>query len=196
VARERRLVMTSLYYSDERFIEQHREPMHAPLRPFPSVDAALNRGVGHEPASPWVLPLTPAKWCFHLAANPASAPSAQPALGFDTSQPGWQSVEVPCSWQLNPSVAEEPNYTNVRYPIPGLDSAAALRRCPVPHDDNPVGSYQTTFTLPAAWDGRRVLLQIDGVSAHIRSHARRPLADVTGLVSSVRLVVPRRPSRM
>ncbi|MDE6120872.1 MAG: beta-galactosidase, partial [Muribaculaceae bacterium] len=32
----------------------------------------------------------------------------------------------------------------------------------VPHDDNPVGSYRRTFTLPADWDGRRTILHFDG----------------------------------
>ena len=35
----------------------------------------------------------------------------------------------------------------------------------VPRDDNPVGSYRTTFTVPAAWNGRRVLLHFAGVDS-------------------------------
>ena len=76
---------------------------------------------------------------------------------------GWHDIDVPLSWQMDPEVADEPLYTNTRYALPGIDSAAALRTFPVPHDsDNPVGSYQTTFTLPKSWNKRKVLLQIDG----------------------------------
>ena len=34
-----------------------------------------------------------------------------------------------------------------------------------PRDDNPVGSYRTTFTVPADWAGRRVFLHFAGVDS-------------------------------
>ena len=141
--------------------------MHAPLHPLATVDAAVARTVGHKPASPWVIQLTPAKMQFHLAASPDVAPAARPSDGFDTSLFGWQETEVPCSWQMDPAVTENAQYTNVRYPLPGLDSAEALREFPVPRTDNPVGSFQTTFELPRTWNGRRILLQLDGAEPNV-----------------------------
>ena len=35
----------------------------------------------------------------------------------------------------------------------------------VPEDDNPVGSYRTTFTVPEAWHGRQVFIVFDGVDS-------------------------------
>ena len=52
----------------------------------------------------------------------------------------------------------QPIYTNVRYPFP-LDPPR------VPAATTPVGSYQTGFVVPAAWRGRRVFLQLDGVDS-------------------------------
>ena len=38
--------------------------------------------------------------------------------------------------------------------------------CPAcPLDDNPVGLYRTTFTVPYAWDGRQVFITFDGVDS-------------------------------
>jgi beta-galactosidase len=35
----------------------------------------------------------------------------------------------------------------------------------VPRDANAVGSYRTTFDVPASWDGRRIVLTFDGVNS-------------------------------
>lgn len=136
--------------------------MHAPLNPYATTEAALGRSLGHKSTSPWVLRLTPAKMLFHLAASPEQAPAARPGIGFDTSHAGWCPTDVPCSWQMDPSTAEQPHYTNVRYPVPGIDSAASLRNFPVDASNNFVGSYQMAFELPPSWNGRQILLQLDG----------------------------------
>jgi beta-galactosidase len=54
-----------------------------------------------------------------------------------------------------------PIYTNIVYPWP-QDPKAPPR---VPIDDNPVGSYRTTFTVPEDWSGRQVFLHFDGVDS-------------------------------
>ena len=59
-------------------------------------------------------------------------------------------IQVPGVWQLQGWGA--PQYTNVRYPIP-YDP-------PYVPDETPVGVYDRSFTLPAAFAGRRTVLRI------------------------------------
>jgi len=40
----------------------------------------------------------------------------------------------------------------------------------VPHDDNPTGCYRTTFTLPANWASRPVLIEVGSCPAHPHEH--------------------------
>ena len=155
-------------WADARCIESNREPMHAPLHPHATVEAALSIAPGRKPTSPWVISLTPSTMMFNLSPSASEAPIVRPAIGFDTSDAGWQDTHVPSSWQMDPDVDERPMYTNVRYAIPGLETAEVLREFPVPRgNDNPVGSYQTSFELPAAWNGRRILLRLDGAEPNV-----------------------------
>ncbi len=50
-------------------------------------------------------------------------------------------------------------YCNVQYPFPPDNMPE------VPKDNNPVGSYRTTFTVPAAWAGKQVFIVFDGVDS-------------------------------
>ncbi|NLG25805.1 MAG: DUF4981 domain-containing protein [Clostridiales bacterium] len=68
---------------------------------------------------------------------------------------GYDSIPVPSNWQMHGY--DIPHYTNVRYPFP-FDPP----RVP---DDNPVGLYGRTFTLPEGWEKGRVLLRFDGVNS-------------------------------
>ena len=96
------------------------------------------------------------RWSFHYAACMGDAPPVTPGVGFDTAAPVWGDIQVPLSWEM--AGHGQPIYTNVRYPFP-LDPPR------VPAATTPVGSYQTGFVVPAAWRGRRVFLQLDGVDS-------------------------------
>ena len=151
------MVVPQPRWQDERVVSVRREPMHAPLRAFESAaHAHAAQVLQSEPVeSRWVLPLTPASWAFHLAPTPEAAPMVRPGSGFDAA--GWGSIAVPLSLEAA-DVGARAQYTNVRYPFP-LDPPH------IPSEDNHVGSYQTTFRIPDAWRGRRLLLQLDGVGA-------------------------------
>ena len=145
-------------WHDETFVEENREPMHAPLRAFHSADDAKSRRLCAQPThSRWVVPLTPGDWRFHYAPNLEAAPCPSAPHGFSDAQ-AWDPIAVPMSWEV--AGYGTPLYTNVRYPFPiwtkpGWEGPVA--------EDNPVGSYQTWFTLPSSWEGRKLLLQLDGV---------------------------------
>ena len=65
----------------------------------------------------------------------------------------WDKIDVPSCWEMRGY--GYPIYTNITYPFP-IDP-------PLVDRDNPVGTYVRDFTLPASWNGRRVILTFDGV---------------------------------
>eukprot|EP00966_Prymnesium_polylepis_P059135 1370787-Prymnesium_polylepis.1 len=144
---------------DESVVGVGREPSHAPLRSYDTVDAALRQPLCDReiPRSRWVVPLTPAEWAFHLADQPSACPAVLRETGGFEGVSSWATIAVPKSWEL--AGFSRPLYTNVRYPF-------ALDPPRVPRDErNPTGCYQRDFTLPADWAGRRVVLHLDGVSS-------------------------------
>ncbi len=115
--------------------------------PYPTVDSALG---GDYEASPYYMSLD-GMWRYHHSARPADRPADFWRPGFDDS--GWDSIPVPSSRELLGYGI--PIYTNVRYPYPKDPPH-------IPADDNPVGSYRRTFTIPSSWDGREVFLHFGG----------------------------------
>ena len=132
--------------------------MHAPLRAYSTVAEAKERRLCAQlECSHWVVPLTPAKWHFTYASSLAAAPGISDGIGFSATS-SWELISVPMSWEMGGYGT--PLYTNVRYPFPIWNGPGWEGP---PGCDNPVGSYQTIFVLPSDWDGRKLLLQLDGV---------------------------------
>lgn len=79
-------------------------------------------------------------------------------------------IAVPANWEVEGH--GEPIYTNVAYPFAQQEVGHALIKADagnavpnppyVPHA-NPTGCYRRTFTLPAAFAGRRTFLRFEGV---------------------------------
>jgi len=138
-------------------VGRNKEPGHVPLWPYADLATAL---AGDPDASPYVLSLN-GDWSFVWSANPASSPAAFYETDFDVSE--WDRLAVPSNWQVQESQNGKrygkPIYTNVQYPFPPDD----LPR--VPENDNPVGSYRRTFSLPEGWSERRVHILFEGVDS-------------------------------
>ena len=90
-------------------------------------------------------------WRFRLSPSVGEAPDD--LKDPDTS--AWDTISVPGHWQLAGYGAAA--YTNVVYPFP-------LEPPYVP-SDNPTGDYVRTVTVPADWDGARVVLRFEGVDS-------------------------------
>lgn len=92
------------------------------------------------------------RWTFHLSASPGARPREFYRPGFDDS--GWDLITVPGNWE--PQGFGTARYLDEEYPF-----------APNPpfqdHEHNPVGSYRRVFTLPADWEGKRILLRFGGV---------------------------------
>lgn len=147
-------------WDNPQLLGRNKEPAHATLMPYATIDEAL---AGQRHASPYSKLLNGA-WHFYWSPTPAAAPVAFHQPDFDVS--GWELTPVPSNWELQPGFTEKginkydpPVYSNITYPFDISNLPA------VPADDNPTGCYRTTFTVPAAWAGRQIFLTFDGVDS-------------------------------
>ncbi|MFV0505189.1 MAG: glycoside hydrolase family 2 TIM barrel-domain containing protein [Bacteroidales bacterium] len=90
-------------------------------------------------------------WKFNWVYSPDERPVDFYKSNYDVSD--WDEIKVPSNWELEGHGT--PIYTNTTYPFPKNPPY-------VSHEHNPVGSYKRSFTLPAGWDNRRVILHFDG----------------------------------
>ncbi len=127
---------------------KNREPIGCTRMPFPDAEAARTQP---REASPWFQSLD-GNWKFNWVGKPEERPVGFQDPKFDIS--GWKEIPVPSCWELEGYGI--PIYTNVKYPYPADPPH-------IPHDNNPVGSYRRTFTVPEAWAGRPVFIQFGGV---------------------------------
>ncbi len=138
-------------WENPQMVGQNKEPAHATLLPYQDIQSAL---AGDRSACA-NFKLLNGEWQFKWAPNPASAPEDIHIEPFNNA--GWDTIAVPGNWQLQGY--DVPMYTNVQYPFPPDYMPE------VPKDNNPVGSYRTTFTVPAEWTGKQVFIVFDGVDA-------------------------------
>src|SRR5574344_2067083 len=127
---------------------------HATSMPYSTVAEAK---ACDRTASPWYQTLS-GTWKFYWVNAPAKRHATFFEDAFDASS--WDDISVPGSWQLQGY--DRPIYTNVTYPWSGSDYISPPA---APKNFNPVGHYRRTFTLPAAWDGRRIRVHFDGVES-------------------------------
>jgi beta-galactosidase len=129
----------------------NKEPPHCTLMPYPDTRTAL---IGTRKASPYHKSLN-GKWKFHWAPNPTDRPRDFFYPNYNIRN--WDQIDVPGNWELQGYGI--PIYTNVIYPFAPKNPDPPH----IPHEDNPVGSYRTEFTIPSGWKTRQVFLHFDGV---------------------------------
>jgi beta-galactosidase len=140
-------------WNDVAVFKAGTEKPRATMMVYPTAELA----VANDPQrSPWYRSLN-GTWKFHHVRRPADRPIDFHAPGF--SDAAWKTIPVPSSWQLHGY--DVPIYTNIIYPWP-QDPQAPPK---VPTEDNPVGSYRRTFTVPEDWKGRQVFLHFAGVDS-------------------------------
>jgi len=127
---------------------------HATSMPYSTLDEAK---AGKRRSSPWYQSLA-GTWKFYWVDKPASRNTTFFQDNYDVS--AWKEIAVPGSWQVQGY--DRPIYTNVTYPWSGSDNISPPA---APKSYNPVGHYRCEFTVPAAWDGRRIRLHFEGVES-------------------------------
>ncbi|MBY0203060.1 beta-galactosidase, LacZ type [Paenibacillus cucumis (ex Kampfer et al. 2016)] len=133
----------------------NRLPAHANMVAFPTIEEALSNEFT---SSPWYQTLN-GSWKFSFAETPEQRIVSFYEAGYDASN--WDEIAVPSNWQLQGY--DYPHYTNMTYPW--VEREPELKPPFAPATYNPVGSYIRTFTVPADWKDRPVLLHFEGVES-------------------------------
>ena len=129
------------------------EPPHATFIPYPNLNQALQLRASN---SPWYKSLN-GRWKFYWVPKPADAPFNFWQPGYDDSH--WKEIEVPSNWELQGYGI--PIYVNSDY-----EFAPENPQPPhIPHDNNPVGSYRLSFTVPDSWSGMDVFIHFGAVKS-------------------------------
>ena len=118
-------------------------------------------------------------WKFHWSANPDQRPKGFAGAAFDVS--GWDDIQVPGCW----NVQGLGKHGEMKYGVPVYVNQPVIFYHEVRKDDwrggvmrepkdrqwttyayrNEVGSYRRSFTVPASWQGRQVVVNFDGVDS-------------------------------
>ncbi len=145
---------------DPQCLGINKEPWHATLMPYASLDEAL---AANRHASSYCRSLN-GPWKFHWVKRPELRPEVFYKPDYDVS--GWKEIPVPSNWQV--LGYGTPYYRNNGY-IFQRDFPHVMSDPPkdwTAYDErNPVGSYRREFDLPAKWSGRRVFITFDGVDS-------------------------------
>lgn len=110
--------------------------------------------------SPWYKSLN-GSWDFKWTKNPAKRPAGFESPSYSTA--GWNKITVPGNWETQGYGTRI--YVNERYEFGNKYFGFEKNPPYVPVDSNEVGSYRRTFTVPAAWHGRRTVLCLEGVAS-------------------------------
>lgn len=154
-------------WENETIFGVNKEAGHVTYIPYPDKQSLMKDA---HTDKPWVettsanyLSLN-GKWKFHWVKQPSERPADFYKTHYNVS--AWKEIDVPSSWEMRGYGT--PIYTNITYPF--------TNRPPLilPHkgytnekEPNPVGSYRRTFSLPAGWEGKEVILHFDGVYSGI-----------------------------
>ncbi|MFX0154603.1 MAG: glycoside hydrolase family 2 TIM barrel-domain containing protein [Candidatus Hodarchaeota archaeon] len=138
-------------WENTEMIGQNKEPPHNTLIPFQDIGSALT---GKIESSQYYKSLN-GNWKFNWVKKPSERPIDFYKEYYDCSK--WEEIPVPSNWEMFDYGI--PIYTEKQYPY-----SIKLSNIPsIDHDDNPVGSYRTEFTIPNDWLQRETFLNFDGV---------------------------------
>ncbi|WP_340110972.1 glycoside hydrolase family 2 TIM barrel-domain containing protein [Maribellus mangrovi] len=137
-------------WENSTVFEINKEKAHTTMVPLELGDAVLNFD---KESSPFVKMLN-GNWKFNWAPKPDDRPVDFYKPDYDVS--AWKEIPVPANWQLHGYGI--PIYTNIVYPFK-VDPPH------IQHDNNPVGSYRRTFTIPETWEGKEILLHFEGIKS-------------------------------
>ena len=132
------------YWEQPEVYAINKLPARATLTPYPTAELAAERGV-----SEWELDIS-GNWRFYWTKTPAERPDGFWQSDYDDRM--WDIIPVPGNWEM--FGYGYPIYTNVTYPFPKNPPY-------IPHDDNPTGCYRHAFSIPEAWEGRRIILHFE-----------------------------------
>lgn len=142
-------------WKDPQVNAVNRLPMHTSFFPFESVAASTN---GMKSASNF-LSLN-GQWKFKGVQNADQRPTDFYKMDYNDSD--WRTMPVPGIWEVNGF--GDPLYVNADYAWRGH---APYTPPIVPTEQNRVGSYRRTITIPADWKGKQIIAHFGSVTSNI-----------------------------
>ncbi len=130
----------------------NKEPACATFVPYAEVQSAL---LDEKLSSPFVQSLN-GKWKFHWVTKPADRPLDFFQPDFDAGD--WKEIDVPSNWELQGY--GRPIYVNISYEFTDKPNPPDI-----PDDENPVGSYLRTFSVPDAWKDKEIFIHFGAVKS-------------------------------
>lgn len=96
-------------------------------------------------------------WNFKYSESIDSKPEDFYKNDYNTSN--WDTIKVPSNWEVEGFGV--PIYVNASYPFQN----GKLNPPDIPDQNNPVGSYKRTFSLPEDWEGKEILIHFGAVKS-------------------------------
>lgn len=143
-------------WHDLQVNDVNRFPVHTSFFAYESLDKAL---AGNMSASANFCSIA-GKWKFNWVKNADERPANFYTKDLDDAH--WQLIDMPGIWELKGY--GDPEYVNIGFAWKGH-----FKNNPpeVPVKDNHVGTYRRLFSMPAAWDGRQVIIHFGSVTSNI-----------------------------
>jgi beta-galactosidase len=135
-------------WENQQLIEWNKEKPHATFMLFNSKQDVAKDDYSR---SPWYKSLN-GSWKFLYVDKHVAR--VKDFYLTNLNDAAWKTIPVPSNWELEGHGI--PIYTNIVYPHP--------KNPPFIGENNPVGTYRKTFTVPEAWTGREVMLQFGSIS--------------------------------
>ncbi|WP_207423812.1 glycoside hydrolase family 2 TIM barrel-domain containing protein [Desertivirga brevis] len=137
-------------WENHELIEINKEKPHATFMLFSNVKDVIDDKYGK---SPWHESLN-GKWKFVYTDKYANR--IKDFYRPDLEDKTWAEIPVPSNWERKGFGTAI--YTNVIYPFP--------KNPPFIGEDNPVGTYRKTFTVPSNWDGRQTFIHFGSITGY------------------------------
>ncbi len=141
---------TNNAWENSLLVDEKKEAPRASFMLYDTKAAAIKDDYA---ASPYLVSLNGA-WKFNYSSNYKTRPQSFYQTSFNDAR--WKEIKVPSNWEMKGYGI--PIYTNVVYPFP--------KNPPFVGNDNPVGSYRRTFTIPANWKAHNVLLHFGSITGY------------------------------
>lgn len=141
------------FWKDKQVYTVGTEPHACTHYIYPDAASAVE---GDYKASPYYKDLA-GDWKFHWAETVAEKPEDFYLPGYKVDD--WKTIPVPACWERHGYGVPSHRGLGMRVKEENILIPA------VPEEDNHMGSYRTTFTVPEGWKDRQTLLHFNGVSS-------------------------------
>ena len=149
---EKTLAESNEWKDNPNLVSRNKELAHIPLTSYSTVEEALGADVAN---SQYRLSLN-GEWSFSLVKNANEVPADFQKKEYSVS--GWNNINVPGNWETQGYSLPKYVYQNYVWDTVEFTSPS------IP-EDNEIGLYRRTVTVPEDWKGRETYISFDGVES-------------------------------